>query len=126
MVAKLSAMSVGMIEARANAARRRQRCQLLANIVIVIGYILGGALFYHHAEGWTFADSAYFCVVTMSTVGFGDMNATMSHTKLFTALYILIGVTLVYARKRCAQQTPASRGGTTLVLPAKRCASRCA
>jgi hypothetical protein len=34
--------------------------------------ITGGAAIFSHYEGWSYFDSAYYCVITLTTVGFGD------------------------------------------------------
>ena len=40
----------------------------------------------------TAADSLYFCVVSITTVGFGDMVPESHRDKLFTCVYLLFGV----------------------------------
>ena len=40
--------------------------------ILVVGYVLGGAVLFHEWEGWRPLDSAYFCFVTLTTIGFGD------------------------------------------------------
>ena len=52
---------------------------------------------YRVAEGWTWVDSVYFSVITVTTVGFGDLTPTSDFTKLFTVAYVLTGVSLVAA-----------------------------
>jgi len=37
--------------------------------------VAGGAWVFSHCEGWTYLDSVYYCVVTLTTVGFGDVVA---------------------------------------------------
>lgn len=54
-----------------------------------------GSVFYHYAEGWGWVDSLYFCVVTLSTVGYGDFSPTTTGSKLFTIFYILTGIGLL-------------------------------
>ena len=44
-------------------------------VMVVLGitlFILVPAGIFHHMEGWSFITSCYFCVVTLSTIGFGD------------------------------------------------------
>ena len=43
-------------------------------------------------ENWSIIDSLYFSIVTFSTVGYGDLTPTNDLSRLFTALYALIGV----------------------------------
>ena len=43
----------------------------------------------------TFFDAVYFAVVTMTTVGFGDMTPTSDAGKLMTVLMILTGIALI-------------------------------
>lgn len=38
-------------------------------VFLVIGYILGGAYLFSTWEGWNFLDSAYFCFITLTTIG---------------------------------------------------------
>ncbi|CAN0426276.1 unnamed protein product, partial [Ectocarpus sp. 8 AP-2014] len=45
----------------------------------------------------SFLDALYFCVVTLTTVGYGDLSAHKPMTKLFACFYILIGVAMVAA-----------------------------
>lgn len=53
-----------------------------------------GTVFYSSEEGWSYIDSVYFSVVTLTTVGYGDLHPTTTTSKLFTIAYIFIGVGL--------------------------------
>lgn len=67
------------------------RSLLGASILI----LLGGALFYHLVEGWRFVDSLYFAAITLTTIGFGDFVPKTDAGKIFTVVYIGIGVGLI-------------------------------
>lgn len=62
-----------------------------------IGILFGGALVYHYLEGWSYLDSLYFAAITLSTVGYGDFSPHTDLGKLFTIIYIGIGVGLILA-----------------------------
>jgi len=56
-----------------------------------------GTVAYHFLEGWSFLDSLYFSVVTLATVGYGDLTPTTAPAKLFTVGYITVGIGIVAA-----------------------------
>jgi voltage-gated potassium channel len=59
--------------------------------------VLTGTLFYWRFEDWTFIESLYFCVVTLTTVGYGDFSPTTAGTQIFTIVYILTGFGVLVA-----------------------------
>ena len=68
--------------------------------LFAIVFIYSGFIYqFEHAKNpqqfQTFLDSFYFSVVTMTTVGFGDIAPTSSSGRLFTVLMIATGVALV-------------------------------
>jgi hypothetical protein len=56
-----------------------------------------GTLAYSLLEGWSLVDSLYFSVVTLATVGFGDLTPTTDLAKLFTVGYIITGIGILAA-----------------------------
>jgi voltage-gated potassium channel len=62
---------------------------LLLTAVTAIGT---GTIVYHFAEKISWVDAYYFSVVTLSTVGYGDIVPTTTFTKIFTTFYIFVGV----------------------------------
>lgn len=42
-------------------------------ICIVFAFISGGAALFSWWEGWIPFDGAYYCFITLSTIGFGDI-----------------------------------------------------
>ena len=45
-------------------------------------------------EGWSLLDALYFCVMTMATVGYGDLAPGTPLSKAFTIGYAMLGVGL--------------------------------
>lgn len=54
-----------------------------------------GTLVYRALEDWSWVDSFYFSVVTVTTVGFGDLAPETDGAKLFTVVYIIVGISIV-------------------------------
>src|SRR5581483_3257036 len=57
--------------------------------------LLSGTVFYMLVEKWDWLDALYFCVVTLATVGYGDLHPTTPLGKLFAIPYIIFGVALL-------------------------------
>lgn len=53
-----------------------------------------GTITFRILEEWNWVESFYFSVVTITTVGYGDLTPSSDASKLFTAIYILIGVSI--------------------------------
>ncbi|PWB38553.1 MAG: two pore domain potassium channel family protein [Parcubacteria group bacterium] len=66
----------------------------LSTLFIWLGF---GTLSYHYIERWNWVVSFYFSVTTLTTVGYGDLYPTTDFSRLFTAFYILSGVSVVLA-----------------------------
>ena len=65
---------------------------------VVAGVLmLTGTLFYWRFEDWTIIESLYFCIVTLTTVGYGDLSPTTAGTQIFTIVYILTGFGVLVA-----------------------------
>ncbi|MGV6805461.1 MAG: potassium channel family protein [Ruegeria sp.] len=61
-------------------------------LAFTVAMIFWASAFYHFVEGWGWLDSIYFSVVTISTVGFGDFSPETVAGKIFTMIYIIIGL----------------------------------
>lgn len=51
-------------------------------------------LFYHFQEGWSLLDSLYFTVITVSTVGYGNLVPHTALGKIVNMLIIVVGIGL--------------------------------
>jgi hypothetical protein len=66
------------------------------SVLLWIALLLSfGTVFYSKMEGWSPVDAFYFSVVTLATVGYGDLTPTTDLTKLVTTVYIFFGLSIV-------------------------------
>src|ERR671911_3192134 len=72
------------------ALRRDPQFASLALLAAVA--IISGTGFYSLVEGLRVVDALYFSVVTLTTVGYGDFAPQTDVGKLFTAVYVLVGI----------------------------------
>ncbi len=63
---------------------------LTTAIVLTLGTVV-----YHYLEEWTWLDSFYFSIITLTTIGYGDFSPQTDEGKLFTIFYIIIGVGII-------------------------------
>ena len=63
---------------------------ILALFVLAIGVV-----FYVNVEHWSMVDAIYFSVVTLGTVGYGDITPTTDVGKIFTVFYIIFGLAVI-------------------------------
>ena len=61
-------------------------------IVVLLTIILSATLGLMYLEGWDFFTALYVTVITLSTVGYGDITPTTLWGKVFTLFYIVCGV----------------------------------
>ena len=66
-------------------------------LVILLALLVSGTVFYSSVEGWSVIDSLYFSVVTLATVGYGDFVPKTTAGKLFTIIYLFVGIALFVA-----------------------------
>ena len=61
-------------------------------ILSIAFLIAAGTITFHTLEDWSWIESFYFTVVTLTTVGYGDLAPTTEASRLFAAAFILLGV----------------------------------
>jgi len=62
---------------------------------VSLATLIMGAFFYHHVEKMDWIDAVYFCVITLTTIGYGDIVPKTDFGKLFTVFYVIIGVGII-------------------------------
>jgi voltage-gated potassium channel Kch len=75
----------------------RDDSQFVSLALLAVVAIVSGTGFYSIVEGFRFVDALYFSVVTLTTVGYGDLAPRTDAGKLFTAAYALVGVGILLA-----------------------------
>jgi voltage-gated potassium channel len=83
------------IRAIVGAWRRNVEFHSLAYLVLTI--LASGTIFYTSVEKWSVVDAFYFSVTTLTTVDLGDLAPTTILGKLFTVVYIFVGIGLIAA-----------------------------
>lgn len=66
------------------------------SILAIFFCVVLGVVVYTAAEKWSFVTALYFTIVTMTTVGYGDITVTKDFTRWFGIVFILLCV-LVFA-----------------------------
>ncbi len=68
-------------------------CSFQRVLTTVVGIlIIAGTCGYILIEGWSVIDAVYMTVITLSTVGFGEVEELTPHGRLFTSLLITISL----------------------------------
>ncbi len=60
--------------------------------VFIILLLLGASAFYSKVEQWSLIDALYFSVMTMATIGYGDLTPTTNISKIFTIVYTFLSI----------------------------------
>ena len=61
-------------------------------LALTLSLITTGSIFFCLVEGWSLLDAIYFSVITLATVGYGDLVPKTVPGKIFTMVYVLCGV----------------------------------
>ncbi|MBU2638583.1 MAG: potassium channel family protein [Nanoarchaeota archaeon] len=75
----------------------KQKTKVIAAVATIIILIGIGTVVYHEMERWNYIESFYFSVISLTTIGYGDLYPTTDASRLFTAFYVLAGVATVFA-----------------------------
>lgn len=85
-----------------------QRVPIFIVLILLTGYVYGGAVVFSLWEKWTLFHGAFFCFMTLSTIGYGDVyfDVTFSeyvdndtkdekYKKIFCCIYLVIGLAVL-------------------------------
>ena len=62
---------------------------LFTSLPLIIG---SGTVFFRYVEGWSWVDAYFFTVVTLSTVGYGNLVPATVIGKIGTTIFIFTGL----------------------------------
>jgi len=65
-------------------------------ILALIGMLIVGSVGYVFLEGWTFFEGLYMTVISLTTVGFGEVRPLSFSGRVFTMLLIFSGIGLMF------------------------------
>ncbi|GAA6036322.1 hypothetical protein JCM8097_001666 [Rhodosporidiobolus ruineniae] len=82
----------------------KQRTLVIATMVLLLYLGIGAISFHYLIPGQDFIAALYFTIVTISTVGFGDIVPVTVRSRIFSLFYdpigiILLGLTIALARE---------------------------
>jgi len=83
--------SMSLVEAH----KTRRNFRILAAITFLV--ITLGSVFMHFTEKLSWVDSYYFAVVSLTTVGYGDIVPKTTNGKIFVTFYLLVGIGIIAA-----------------------------
>ena len=63
-------------------------------------------------EGWNLLDSLYFSVVTLTTIGYGDLSPSTAASKIFTIFYIFVGIGIILVFVNAVAERAMERGSS--------------
>ncbi|MDY6843495.1 MAG: potassium channel protein [Thermodesulfobacteriota bacterium] len=69
--------------------------QLKYSLTALFIILFGGTLGYSFIEGWSLLESLYMTVITLTTVGYGEVHEISPFGRLFTIVLIITGVGIV-------------------------------
>lgn len=73
----------------------RLRRELIGGSILLGIVFLTGTLWFWLIEKWSLIDSIYMTMITLSTVGFGEVNPLDDRARLFTMVLILMGIIVI-------------------------------
>ena len=72
--------------------------QIIRPAIVIVGVISFGTIGYSIIERWNLFDSLYMTIITLTTVGYGEVHTLSKAGKFFTIILILSGVgSMLYA-----------------------------
>ena len=69
--------------------------QIGVTIGLTIATVIGGMVFYHLVEKLSWVNAWYFVMITLTTVGYGDISPQTELGRIVTPIFIIGGIGLI-------------------------------
>jgi hypothetical protein len=79
---------------KGRAAQRFTRV-CMASFSEIVAIVALSTVFFKYNEGWSWVDAFYWSIVTITTVGYGDLTPTKETSRMFSAVYMVLAVVVV-------------------------------
>jgi hypothetical protein len=93
MIKENDTLAQKMFESENEAREALRNFRLLFLLVLLV--LALGMIFYRYVEDFTWVNAFYFCIVSLTTVGYGDITPTTDIGKVFTSFYLLVGIGII-------------------------------
>lgn len=70
--------------------------RMFAVLIAICAIIAISTVTFHILEGWRVLDAFYYSVVTITTVGYGDLTPTQDASKVAASMLILLSIPLMF------------------------------
>ena len=78
--------------------------QILFSILFMIFVIIGGTTGYSYLENYSLTDGFYMTIITITTVGYGEIQPLSTSGRMFTSVLILFGfASIAFAGRTLAE-----------------------
>ncbi len=79
-----------MVKIIISGIRRDKDFKFLFFFIIIL--LISATIFYSTVEQWSVVDALYFSVMTMATIGYGDLVPTTDVSKVFTIIFSFVSI----------------------------------
>ena len=70
--------------------------RFLTVVAVLLAATLVGTLGFRLVEGWPLFDAFYMTIITLTTVGYGEVHPLSVHGRMFASFLMLVGVATVF------------------------------
>ena len=78
-----------------NNSIKKKILDILFMLLVLLCMLFGGTVVFMYLEGWSFIDSLYVSMITLLTIGYGDMSPETDYGRFFCLFWLVFGFTYV-------------------------------